>query len=81
MKKLLLIALVFIFSCSGKDASKVEVGMSPEKVIEVAGEPKNKNKLFGAEMYFYDTHVIVIENDSVKSIKTMEEYGKALENL
>ncbi|MBU2923038.1 hypothetical protein KO504_16940 [Winogradskyella psychrotolerans] len=81
MKKLLLIALLFAFSCSGKSASNVEVGMSPEKVIEVAGEPKNKSKMFGAEMYFYEDHVIVIEKDKVKSIKTMEEYGKALENL
>ena len=81
MKKVLFIFLIFVLSCSSKDISKVKVGMNSVQVIELAGEPISKMKMFNAEFYYYDNNVVVIEKDTVKSIKTIEEFDKALENL
>lgn len=84
MKKLLLLIIVAFASCSkNQDFSKIKKGMPLKQVVELVGEPIEKQEIpffsISAKFYKYDKHVIIFANDTVTRVGTKEEIAKSME--
>lgn len=82
MKKTLLIALIAIaFTACKKEAdfSKIKPGMKSSEVTELVGEPNQKQEMAIAGTYWnYDTHLVVIQADTVAECLSQEDYKKRM---
>ena len=84
MKKLLLLSVVaMLFSCSKEaDFTKIKVGMKSSEVIALVGEPKTKTETgIAGTWWSYDTHLVVIQNDTVNEFDTNENVKKRMEEV
>lgn len=81
MKKILpAFLLVILLSCA-KDFSKIKKGMPLKEVVDIVGKPKTESKMFNAKFYYYKDYVLIFEKDTLSSIKSAEDFEKALENF
>lgn len=84
MKKgLLLILLTLCVSCTKKlDFTKVKVGMTTKELTDLVGEPKQKQEIPIIGSYWtYDTHLVVVQSDTVNEFLTLEDYKKRIEDV
>lgn len=83
MKKLLLLtALTLFISCSKADFTKVKVGMATSELVDVVGQPNEKQDASIAGTYWqYDTHLVVIQKDTVNEFMTNEEFKQRMEDF
>lgn len=83
MKKLLLlIALTLFISCGKADFTKVKVGMTTSELIDVVGQPNEKQEASIAGTYWqYETHLVVIQKDTVNEFMTNEEFKQRMEDF
>ena len=85
MKKIILllsIAIMFI-SCGKKaDFTKVKVGMTTNQLIELVGEPNTKTETgIAGNWWAYDTHLVVIQSDTVNELDTNENVKKRMQEV
>lgn len=89
MKKTLLLPLMFLAlaSCSDKFGS-VKEGMTTEEMKLIVGEPDSVRNDFFSDVWFYDTHIVSVENDHVTMVRSkaeiraeMRQMQKEIENL
>jgi hypothetical protein len=84
MKKVLLLAItIMLISCGNKaDFTKVKVGMTSKQLIEAVGEPNQKQDLpFVGSYWTYDTHLVVVQSDTVNEFLTNEDFKKRMEEV
>lgn len=52
---------------------EVKVGMTSEQLTEIAGEPDSVRDEFFNKVWYYETHLVTVENDTVRQIASKAE--------
>lgn len=82
MKKLvLLLTAIFMFSCNKQaDFTQIKKGMTLQQVVDLVGEPKEKQEIpfMNAKFYKYEKDVVVFVNDSVTRCEKTADFAKGL---
>ena len=80
MKIIVLFLLALLMSCSKtSDFAKVKKGMTSKQVFELVGDPIDKQEIpfpLMAKFLIYETHVVVIVNDTVTRCETKKEFAE-----
>ena len=79
MRKIIisLLLLIAISSCSA-DFSRVSVGMDSNEVEELVGKPDSIVNNFFSDIWYYETHLVTIENGKVTMVRSKEEIRREL---
>ncbi len=73
MKNFAIVALVLLLTTSCNPFSSVSEGMSTAELKEAVGEPDSiRNDLFN-EVWFYNTHIVSVANDTVAMVRSKKE--------
>ena len=70
---LTLIISLGITSCCRNPLMEVKVGMTSEQLTEIAGEPDSVRDEFFNKVWYYETHLVTVENDTVRQIASKAE--------
>lgn len=85
MKKLFFLFAIALFAaCSTQDISDVEVGISSEEVIDLAGEPTEKVAMpLDIEWWIYedDKVLLILEKDTVSRVTSQKEIEESLKDF
>ena len=84
MKRFLFITMVVLASaCAKSDKfAKIENGMKSSEVVDILGTPEDKTNVFGdIEWWDYNTHIVVIDADTVVNCISKKEAEKEAEEL
>lgn len=82
-KSLLIITALIAFACSkSPDFGKIQKGMKSTEVIKLIGKPLTKTTVFGGIQWWdYNTHMVVINSDTVVNCASKEEIEKGFKDL
>lgn len=78
---LFFISAPFISSCDCNNFDKVKVGHSTKELIEIVGEPDSIRDDFFNKVYFYKTHLVSVENDTVRNINSIAQIKAEMMNM
>lgn len=74
MKKTLFgIVCLFLASSCADRFGQIEEGMSTEEMKSIVGEPDSIRNDFFSDVWFYDTHIVSVENDKVTMVRSKAE--------
>ena len=63
----------FALSSCNNNFSKVEEGLSTQQLSALVGEPDSIRDDFFNQVWFYKTHLITVENDTVRKVTSIAE--------
>jgi len=74
MKKFIYILFIMLAfsSCVDKFAN-IKEGMTTDEMKKIVGEPDSVRNDFFSNVWFYETHIISVENDHVTMVRSKEE--------
>jgi hypothetical protein len=85
MKKYIFFFLIVLLTaCTTQDISDVEVGISSEEVMKIAGEPTEKVTMpLDIEWWIYeeDKVLLIMEQDTVSRVTSQKEIEESLKEM
>lgn len=78
---LLCSVVVMIATACGNRFDNVSEGISTSELKTMVGEPDSIRNDFFTEVWFYDTHIVSITNDTVTLIKSKREIREEMQQM